>query len=148
LTAALAPTTALACGESMFLIGKGVHYRAYSAPIPGTVLVYARSDDERAVAEQLRAAGHKVLVVDSDVELSLQLEQNDVDVIVAPASKRVAVEAGAAGLSVPPDWVPVYQPHEKDLVEVRAVYGGGVSSDDEIRKYLKAIHRNLRNHKS
>ena len=45
---------AFACGESMFRVGNDVHYRAYSAPIPGSVLVYARTDDERAVAERLQ----------------------------------------------------------------------------------------------
>ena len=54
---------ALGCGESMFRVGKGVHYRAYSAPIPGSVLVYARTNDEREVAQQLQDAGHNVMVV-------------------------------------------------------------------------------------
>jgi hypothetical protein len=46
--------TAFACGESMFRVGKGVHYRAYSAPIPGLILVYARTDSERSIADSLR----------------------------------------------------------------------------------------------
>ena len=32
-----------------------------------------------------------------------------------------------------------------DPQAVRADYGSGVSSDDDIRKYLKAIHKSLKN---
>ena len=84
----LASTGASACGESMFRVGKGVHYRAYSAPIPGTVLVYARTNEERAVAERLQEAGHEVLVVDSDLDLAMKLHDHAFDVIVAPASNN------------------------------------------------------------
>jgi len=140
----LASSNSLACGESMFRVGKGVHYRAYSAPIPGTVLVYARTDEERAVAEQLQQAGHQVLVVENDMDLAMQLDGQRFDVIVAPASKRSAVEAGASGLTSPPDWVPVYEPGMADSKAVRADYGRGVNSQDDIRKYLKAINKSLK----
>jgi len=83
----------LACGESMFRVGKDVHYRAYSAPIPGSVLVYARTDDERAVAARLQEAGHDVRVVGNDVEMALEMQSQQFDVVVAPFSKREAVEA-------------------------------------------------------
>ncbi len=137
---------ASACGESMFRVGKGVHYRAYSAPIPGTVLVYARTDDERAIAEQLQQAGHQVLVVENDMDLAMELNDQEFDVIVAPASKRAAVESGASGLSSPPDWVPVFESGTPDAQSVRADYGKGVGSEDDIRKYLKAIHKSMKSH--
>jgi hypothetical protein len=143
--AALVSTDSLACGESMFRVGKGVHYRAYSAPIPGTVLVYARTDEERDVAEQLRQAGHEVLVVEDDFNLAMQLDRTEFDVIVAPASKREAVASSASGLASPPDWLPVFDAGTSDPQAIRADYGRGVSSDDDIRKYLKAIHKSLKN---
>lgn len=140
----LVPIGTLACGESMFRVGKGVHYRAYSAPIPGTVLVYARTDEERDVAERLQEAGHEVLVVDSDLDLAMQVQGHTFDVIVAPASKRDAVESNVSGLASPPDWVPVFEAGAGDPQSVRTDYGRGVSSDDDIRKYLKAIHKSLK----
>ena len=144
----LVPASTQACGESMFRVGKGVHYRAYSAPIPGTVLVYARTEEERAVAERLQEAGHEVLVVDSDLDLAMKLHDQSFDVIVAPASKRDAVESNASDLASPPDWVPVFEAGAGDPQAVRADYGRGVSSDDDIRKYLKAIHRSLKSQDS
>ena len=135
---------ALACGESIFRAGKGVHYRAFTAPIPGTVLVYASTDDERAVADSLRAAGHEVHVVGTDLELEMEVRSQPFDVIVAPFSKRAAVEASAAQVVSPPDLIPVIEKGSADLRLAKAEYDDVVVSDDDVRKYLKAIHHSLK----
>ena len=133
-----------ACGESMFRVGKGVHYRAYSAPIPGAVLVYARTDQERAVAEQLQQAGHNVQVVSNDVDLALEMHNQQFDVVVAPYSKRDEVEAQSAEIASHPDSVPVVESGSADAKLAKSQYSRTVSSDDDIRKYLKAIHQSLK----
>ena len=53
---------ALACGESLFRVGKGVAFRQYTAPLPGTILVVARTESELQLVQQLVAAGHDVHV--------------------------------------------------------------------------------------
>lgn len=136
--------TAFACGESMFRVGKGVHYRAYSAPIPGLVLVYARTDGERSVAESLRQAGHNVHVVASDDELQRELQKQDFDVIVAPYSKRSAVEAQSPANAAHPDWLPVVEDGSADQRLARAQFDHVVTTDDDIRRYLKAIHSTIK----
>jgi len=133
-----------ACGESMFRVGKGVHYRAYSAPIPGSVLVYARTDNERAIADQLKEAGHDVKVVSNDVELAMEMQNRDFDVVVAPYSKRNEVEAQSAQIASHPDWVPVVDSTTADAKLARSQYHHSVAVDDDISKYLKAIHRSLK----
>lgn len=132
------------CGESMFRIGKGVHFRAYSAPIPGTVLVFARTAQEREVAEGIQQAGHQVLIVETDFELSKELHERDFDVIVAPASKRDSIEMQATNLPSPPRWIPVYSNDSAQEQSLKPLYGKGVASDDDLRKYLKAIHKSLK----
>jgi hypothetical protein len=146
LTVSLATNSndAFACGESMFRVGKGVHYRAYSAPIPGSVLVYARTDQERAVAEQLQQAGHNVQVVSTDVELGLEMKNQQFDVVIAPYSKREAVEEQSAEIASHPDWVPVVESGSADATLAKSQYKHTVSVDDDIRKYLKAIHKSLK----
>ena len=136
---------AFACGESMFRVGKDVHYRAYSAPIPGSVLVYARTDDERTVAAKLQQAGHDVRVVMNDIELALEMENQQFDVVVAPYSKREAVEAQSAQITSHPDWLPVVEDGSADERLAKSQYDRTVTGDDEIRKYLKAIHKSLKN---
>jgi hypothetical protein len=133
-----------ACGESLFRVGKDVHYRAYSAPIPGSVLVYARTDDERAVAQELANAGHQVRVVNNDVSLSLEMQVQQFDVIIAPYSKRAAVEAESSEIASNPDWVPVVMDGTDEEKLAGSQYDYTVGADDDIRKYLKAIHKNLK----
>lgn len=134
----------LACGESMFRIGKGVHYRAFSAPIPGSVLVYARTDSERVVAENLRSAGHRVSVVASDDELAREMQSQTFDIVVAPYSKREVVEEQSAQIASHPDWLPVVEKGSPDQRLARAEFDRVVSTDDDVRKYLKAIHKSLK----
>jgi len=137
-------TNVLACGESVFRAGKGVHYRAFTAPIPGTVLVYARNDGERAVAESLRQAGHDVHVVASNDELAVQIQAQAFDVIVAPYDMRAAVEATASQSATHPDLIPVIDKASSDLRAAKAEFDDVVMSDDDVRKYLKAIHHSLK----
>ena len=143
-TTSMISENVLACGESMFRVGKDVHYRAYSAPIPGSVLVYARTDDERAVAARLQQAGHDVRVVGNDLELALEMQNEQFDVVVAPYSKREAVETQSAQIASHPDWVPVVEDGSADERLARSEYRYTVSDDDDIRKYLKAIHKSLK----
>ena len=44
---------AIACGDSMYRVGKGVSYRVYTAPLPGSVLVYGQSEGAKLLAEAL-----------------------------------------------------------------------------------------------
>ena len=139
---------AFACGESLFHVGKGVRYRAYAAPIPGTVLVLARTPEEVAVAEQLRRAGHVVLLAESERDLADQLEQQDVDVVVAPVDAASATQVGSDGSISGVDWVPVYATTDNSAAAMGADFGHGVRSDDDVRKYLKAIHQRLKNQRN
>jgi hypothetical protein len=134
-----------ACGESMFRVGKGVQYRAFSAPIPGSVLVFARTESERVVAEDLRAAGHNVSVVASDDELMSEMQNHEFDVVVAPYSKREVVEAQSPEIAAHPNWVPVVEKGSAEQRQAKAQFGRNVvTTDDDIRKYLKAIHKTLK----
>jgi len=139
-------SSVLACGESVFRAGKGLHYRAFTAPIPGTVLVYARTDGERAVADSLQQAGHDVHVVASDDEMAAQLRSKAFDVIVAPFGMRETVAATSSESVSHPALIPVLDKSSTDLRVAKAEFGDVVMSDDDIRKYLKAIHHSLKTH--
>lgn len=139
-------STVLACGESVFRAGKGVHYRAFTAPIPGTVLVYARTDNERVIAENLQQAGHDVHVVSSDDELATTMAAREFDVVVAPYTLREAVRTSSLQTTSPPDLIPVLEEDSEDLRAAKAEFDDVVTSDEDIRAYLKAIHRSLKAH--
>ena len=140
----LSSSSVFACGESMFRVGKGVNYRAYSAPIPGSILVYAHTDNERAVATQLQDAGHQVRIVSSDLELAREMQKQQYDVVVAPYSKREVIEVKSDQTVADRDWVPVVSSDSDDAKMAKSNYRYTVGADDDIRKYLKAIHKNLK----
>ena len=79
---------ALACGDSLYRVGKGISYRAYTAPLPGSVLVYGQSEGAKQLAEALAQSGHGVRLVDNEIELSTELQTGDYDVVIAPYSEH------------------------------------------------------------
>jgi hypothetical protein len=79
---------AVACGESLFRVGKGVAYRAYSAPMPVNVLVYAETEAQREMATRLADAGHRVTIAKGGDDLAAKLSAAGYEVVIAPTAER------------------------------------------------------------
>ena len=104
-----------ACGDKFLLVGRGVKFqRAYAAVYPASIVIFAQPQRSAAKAirdprlqTDLKQAGHRVVLVESDAALAHALESDKVDLVltdVADADRTskqgavVAVEAdGAAG---------------------------------------------------
>ena len=93
LTTAFLSQGAVACGDSLYRVGKGLSYRTYSAPLPGHLLVLATSDAEKQRAELLAKSGHDVHLVASAEDLADELKNGTFDVVIAPYAVRGSVEA-------------------------------------------------------
>ncbi len=136
---------AMACGDSLYRVGKGVSYRVYTAPLPGSVLVYGQSEGAKLLAEALAKSGHGVRLVENESELTSELSSGDYDVVIAPYSEHTAVEGstGAAG-DIKTTYLPVAL--SSDEAEVANVSYANVmmAEHDEIKHYLKAIHKTLK----
>ena len=89
---ALIAGNAFACGESLFRVGKGVAFREYTAPLPGSILVVANTEAELALVERLAAAGHDIHVVSDPSEIGEELQEHDIDIVLAYYSEREVVE--------------------------------------------------------
>lgn len=131
---------AVACGDSLYRVGKGVSYRNYSVPLPGTLLVYAASPDALSLAELLADTGHTVHVVSSTSELAEELGSSRFDVVIAPYNETAVAEVAAkSGAS--------YLPIATDRAEARAAgqqYKNVVQAGDDLKVYLKTIHKTLK----
>lgn len=136
---------AIACGDSLYRVGKGVSYRVYTAPLPGSVLVYGQSEGAKQLAEALARSGHGVRLVDSESELTAELSSGDYDVIIAPLSDRDAVE-GSAGPSsdTRTTYLPVAYTSDEAEAANESYANVMVADKDEIKHYLKAIHKTLK----
>jgi hypothetical protein len=135
---------AYACGDSLYRVGKGVSYRVYTAPLPGSVLVYGSAEGAEQLAAELARSGHGVRFVDSDEDLQNELGSGDYDVVIAAYADQSAIQAGSAASSNAPTFLPVALTEEEE-VEARQDYERVmVAQDDEIKHYLKAIHQTLK----
>ncbi|HSM32191.1 MAG TPA: hypothetical protein VK854_15950 [Woeseiaceae bacterium] len=142
LAVSLIAGNAFACGESLFRVGKGVAFRQYTAPLPGTILVVARTESELAMVEQLMAAGHDVHVVADPSLIGQELGKHEFDIVLAYFSQRAEVAAQTAATSV--DYLPVTQDVTAERPEAVALYGRSLSSDASVKTFLKTIHRTLK----
>ena len=134
---------ALACGESLFRVGKGVAFREYTAPLPGSILVVAKTEAELALVERLAAAGHDIHVVSDPSEIGEELQNHDIDVVLAYYSEREVVEDEMSAMASV-TYSPVVMDGTQETSEANGLYKQSLSSEDSVLKYLKTIHRTLK----
>jgi len=132
---------ALACGDSLYRVGKGISYRVYTAPLPGSVLVYGQSEGAKQLAEALAQSGHGVRLVDNELELNAELQTGNYDVVIAPYSEHAAVES-SNGMETA--YLPVALSKDEAQVANQSYAKVMVADKDEIKHYLKAIHKTLK----
>jgi hypothetical protein len=140
---ALIANSALACGESLFRVGRGVAFREYTAPLPGNILVVAKTDPELAMAERLAAAGHDVHVVADPRELGAEIAKSDhpFDLVLAYFDMRDVVEAQTTSTSVA--FVPVALEGAQEE-QAAKLYRHYLLDQDSVKHFLRTIHSVLR----
>lgn len=141
-TLSMLATNSLACGESLFRIGKGVAFREYSAPLPGSILVVANTETEFAMVERLAAAGHDIHIVSSPDEISAELAQHEIDVVLAYFSLRSEIEPATSMAAV--SYIPVAIDGTLEVSEAGELYDFSLSNQDSVKQFLKTIHKSLK----
>ncbi len=129
----------MACGESLFRVGQGSRF-SYTAPISGTILIVAYTESGRTLANLLAESGHDVHVVSSASEISAELGERSFDVVLALFSERKVVEAQMAAFETA--FLPVATVEERDLA--RDLYSKALTTGDSLKRYLRTIHRTLK----
>ena len=148
LIAALATTliggNAYACGDSLYRVGKGVSYRVYTAPLPGSVLVYGQGEGAEQLAQELARSGHGVRFVSNDEELQAELGSGTYDVVIAAYADQASVVPSTSAASGAPTFLPVALTEDEEK-RARGEYDRVMLAEkDEIKHYLKAIHQTLK----
>ena len=133
---------AAACGESLFRVGKGVAFREYTAPLPGNILVVAKTEGELAMVERLAAAGHDIHVVSDPAQIRDELQKHDIDIVLAYFSQRDMVEMQTAAADV--TYIPVAIDGTDEESQARDLYERALSNEDSVKRFLKTIHRTLK----
>lgn len=144
LAATLVAGNALACGDSLYRVGKGISYRVYTAPLPGSVLVYGSGESAEQLAQELARSGHGVRLVSNDRDLQAEIGSGAYDVVIAAYRDQSAVESTASVTANAPTFLPVALDSEEEA-QARQKYERVMHAEkDEIKHYLKAIHQTLR----
>jgi len=135
---------ALACGDSLYRVGKGLSYRVYTAPLPGSVLVYGQGPGAEQLAQELARSGHGVRLVSNDEELGVEIGSGAYDVVIAAFSDHSAVESKTTAATNAPTFLPVALDSDEEA-QARTEYERVMLAEkDEIKHYLKAIHQTLK----
>ncbi len=143
LASSLFSSEVLACGESLFRIGKELTHRAQTAPLPGNVLLVAADQDGKDLAGRLAAAGHDVRVIETADSIAQELRAAEYDVVLALYSERDAVESQASGSPSRATFLPVTVAAE-EAAAAKRVYPRYLSADDSFGRFLRTIHRVLK----
>ena len=139
----LMTANAFACGESLFRVGKGVGFREYTAPLPGSVLVVASTPAEMALVERLAAAGHDVHVVSDPSQIGSKLENYEFDIVLAYYSQRDEVESQMTP-TAPATYIPVAVNGTAEVSQAGEQYQNSLTNEDSVLQYLKTIHKTLK----
>lgn len=131
-----------ACGDSLYRVGKGVSYRVYTAPLPGSVLVYSQSEGARQLAEALAQSGHGVQLVENEAEFAQEMEKGGYDVVIAAYSDHAVVEANQEGSGT--EFIPIAVSEEEEQAAKQTYDQVLVADRAEVKNYLKAIHKSLK----
>jgi hypothetical protein len=142
-TAALTGGTAYACGDAVYRVGKGVSYRVYTAPLPGSVLVYGEGEGAELLAKELARSGHGVRLVSNDADLQTEIASGAYDVVIAAYSERSTVEAGSESVADAPTYLPVALSDTEEKQARKKHDRVMLAEKDKVKHYLEAIHLTL-----
>ena len=132
---------AMACGESLFRVGNGARLPdGLTAPLPGKILIVTRVEGGQILADALLDAGHDVHVVESAADVSAELSEGGFDIVLALFSERQAIEAQMAAFEA--SYIPLAVGEERELA--RETYSRVLSVDDNLKRFLRTIHRTLK----
>lgn len=144
LATALIAGNALACGDSLYRVGKGVSYRVYTAPVPGSVLVYGQGESAEQLAQELARSGHGVRLVSNDKELQAEIGSGSYDVVIAAYSAQSSVKSTTTAAADAPTFLPVAMNSDEEAQALEDYERVMLAEKDEIKHYLKAIHQTLK----
>lgn len=142
-----------ACGDKFLLVGRGAKFRqAYAAIYPASIIVFAQPQrsaskairDPRLQAD-LKAAGHRVSVVEDEMALGRALESDHVDLVLTDVADAERVAKQAASAPAKPKVLPVmFEPSKEEAKAIETRYQCRLTSSDRAGKFLGVIDDSMK----
>jgi hypothetical protein len=142
--AALAARTAAACGDKFVVLGRSVRAELMRRSAhPASILLYNNpasriptAEKEYRLASMLKQAGHKILVLQDQVQLDEALTSRGFDIVLTDYTDSSSVDQMARAASPDTVVIPVlYKPSAAELAEAEKQFGCVVRTskkDDDV----------------
>jgi hypothetical protein len=142
---------ALACGDKLMIVGRGMRPKRVKGSVPAAILVYADPKgsmpaalDEGHLRQDLEKAGHRVRSVGSREELGSALGTGSYDLVFTDIKSAPAIETEARGAASKPTVLPtLFNPSDADLAAATKEYHCVVKAPGSQKDYLAVVNEAL-----
>ena len=144
--AALFGTIALACGDHLLLMGRGVRFQNAYASHQGNLVIYSTGTQSGATLSStklqtaLRRAGHKLQIVEGGSQLDEALKSGKVDVVLIDFADLGGITRLLQFAPSKPVILPIlFKPSKAELAAAQREYKFALKAPADDVQYLTAI---------
>jgi hypothetical protein len=142
---------ALACGDKLVIVGRGMRPKRVKGSVPASILVYADPKgpmpaalEEGNLRKDLEKAGHRVRSVGSREELDTALDTGSYDLVFTDIKSAPSIETEARAASSKPTVLPtLFNPTDADLAAATKEYHCVVKAPGSQKDYLAVVNEAL-----
>lgn len=142
---------ALACGDKLVVVGRGLHAKGVRPPQRASILLFAEPKSAVAAAledgsfrKDLEHAGHRLRSATSKEELEAALGTGTYDLLLADLKAASFAETEAKSAASKPTVLPtLFNPTAAELAAVGSQYHCVVKSSGEQKDYITVINEAL-----
>jgi hypothetical protein len=142
---------ALACGDKLVVVGRGLHAKGVRAPQRASILLFAAPKSSVAAAledgnlrQDLERAGHRLRSATSKDELEAALGTGTYDLLLADLKAASLAESEAKASASKPTFLPtLFNPTSAELAAVSNQYRCVVRTPGEQKDYIAVINEAL-----
>jgi hypothetical protein len=139
---------ALACGDKLVIVGRGMRPKRVKGSVPASILVYADPKGSMPAAldaghlrQDLEKAGHRVRSVGTREELDDALGTGSYDLVFTDIKSAPAIETEAKGAASKPTVLPtLFNPSDADLAAATKEYHCVVKAPGSQKDYLAVVN--------
>jgi hypothetical protein len=139
---------ALACGDKLVIVGRGMRPKRVRGSVPASILVYADPKgsmpaalDEGHLRKDLEKAGHRVRSVVTREELENALDTGSYDLVFADLKAAPLVETEAKDARSKPTVLPtLFNPSDADMAAATKEYHCVVKAPGSQKDYLAVVN--------
>ena len=142
---------ALACGDKLVVVGRGLHAKGVRAPQRASILLFAEPKSSVAAALQdgnfrkdLERAGHRLRSATSKEELEAALGTGSYDLLLADLKTASFAESEAKASASKPTFLPtLFNPTAAELAAASNQHHCVVKTSGEQKDYIAVINEAL-----